>query len=305
MHIRTSEPMVSVCCVTYNHEKYIAEALEGFLMQKTTFPYEIIVGDDCSTDSTRQIIQEYSCKYPGRIYLLTDIVNIGGINNQIRTFGQAKGKYIAMCDGDDYWTDPLKLQKQVDFMECHPDSVICCHYSRVISENGELVYENPAPVKLEFGYEDVLLGKKEETRICSLMMRNNQYISQISSHEWYYKTHGADTFLKLYTLAKEKGKIYVLPEVMSVYRVHRNGIWSMIDPKVRKKRMISDFNIMINHFQYPENYKKKLLNVYISQYFLFDIRHSNIPSAINTIFTLSAIYTVIKMSRKWIHKYFF
>lgn len=277
------EIMVSICCVTYNHENYIAEALNGFLMQETTFNYEIIVGEDCSTDNTRAIIEDYITRYPGRIQLVTDDVNVGGIKNQIRTFQPAKGKYIAMCDGDDYWIDPLKLQKQVDFMEAHKDSIICCHYSRVINEDGELVYESPAPVRLTFDYGDLLLGRKEETRICSLMLRNRPDIDQISSHDWYYKIHGADTFLKLYMLAKGGGKIYVLPEVMSVYRLHRNGVWSSVDPKIQKRRMISDFNILINHFDYSVEYKKELLKLYLRRFFLFDMKELNIQNALNTI----------------------
>ncbi len=281
------ETMVSICCVTYNHGKYIAEALEGFLMQKTNFNFEILVGEDCSTDNTRNIVQDYCLKYPGRIRMVTDEVNVGSIKNQVRIFDQAKGKYIAMCDGDDYWVDPLKLQKQVDFMECHEDSVICCHYSRVIDEDGEVVYVHPEPVGLEFAYEDILIGKKEETRICSLMLQNKEAINQISSQEWYHKTFGADTFLKLYALARQNGKIYVLPEVMSVYRLHRNGVWSMIDAKLRKRRMISDFNIMINNFEYSSVYRKKLLNIYIKEFLLFDLRNLNIDKAINTLLTLA------------------
>lgn len=281
------ETMVSICCVTYNHGKYIAEALEGFLMQKTNFNFEILVGEDCSTDNTRNIVQDYCLKYPGRIRMVTDEVNVGSIKNQVRIFDQAKGKYIAMCDGDDYWVDPLKLQKQFDFMESHEDSVICCHYSRVIDEDGELVYVHPQPVRLEFAYEDVLMGKKEETRICSLMLQNKEAINQISSQEWYHKTFGADTFLKLYALARQNGKIYVLPEVMSVYRLHRNGVWSMIDSKLRKRRMISDFNIMINNFEYSSVYRKKLLNIYIKEFLLFDLRNLNIDKAIYTLLTLA------------------
>lgn len=256
-------------------------------MQETDFPYEIIVGEDCSTDKTRKIIIDYSLRYPGKIKLVTESKNVGGIKNQIRTFEAAKGKYIAMCDGDDYWTDPLKLQKQVDFMERQPDCVICCHYSRVINENGELVYEDPAPVKLEFDYEDVLLGRKDETRICSLMIRNTRIINQISTHDWYHKTFGADTFLKLYALSKENGKIHVLPEVMSVYRLHRAGIYSLIDPKVRKRRVINDFNILIQHFHYSENQKKALRNIYISQYLLFEIKSLKIQRAVKTLINLA------------------
>lgn len=279
-------PLVSICCITYNHEKYIAEALNGFLMQKTNFEYEIIIGEDCSTDLTKSIIEDYCQKYPGRIKLITYKKNIGGIRNQVETFNLSKGKYVAMCDGDDYWTDPLKLQKQVDFMESHPKYVICCHYTRVINDEGELVYENPSPVSLEFDYEDILLGKKEETRICSLMVKNNPEIKKICLEDWYYKTFGADTFLKLYATANTKEKIYVIPEVMAVYRLHKDGVYSLIDGKLRKKKMINDFNILVNNFNYNAHYKKELLKIYISQHLLFDIRNFNIQKALNTLSNL-------------------
>ena len=281
-----SETMVSICCITYNQEKYIAEALEGFLMQKTDFNYEIIIGDDCSTDATSIIIKEYCERYPGKIQLLTKDVNEGALKNILRTLNTAKGKYIAMCDGDDFWTDPQKIQMQVDFMENHPDSSICCHYSRVIDENGELVYQNTAPVRMEFTYEDVLLGRKDETRVCTMMMRNSYHLKHISSQDWFYQVYSADTFFKLYVLERQKGKIYVLPEIMAVYRLHREGIWSMIDSRVRKGKMIDDFNILINNFSYSAKYKKELLKIYLMQYFLFDIRNLKIQKAIHTLITL-------------------
>lgn len=281
-----SETMVSICCITYNQEKYIAEALDGFLIQKADFNYEIIIGDDCSTDNTRNIIEDYCDRYPGKIQLLKKEANEGAIKNILRTLNAAKGKYIAMCDGDDYWTDSRKLQMQVNFMENHPDSSICCHYSRVIDENGELVYQCATPVRMEFTYEDVLLGRKDETRVCSMMMRNSYHLKHISNQDWFYQVYSADTFFKLYVLAHQKGKIYVLPEVMAVYRLHREGVWSMIDSQVRKGKMIDDFNILINNFSYSARYKKELLKIYIMQYFLFDIKNLKIQKAINTLITL-------------------
>ncbi len=281
-----SEMMVSICCITYNQEKYIAEALEGFLMQKTDFNYEIIIGDDCSTDGTRNIIEDYCERFPGKIQLLIKEANGGAVKNILRTLIKGNGKYIAMCDGDYYWTDSRKLQMQVDFMENHPDSSICCHYSRVIDEHGTLVYQSTAPVRMEFTYEDVLLGKKDETRVCTMMMRNSDHLKHISKQDWFYQVYSADTFFKLYILAHQKGKIYVLPEVMAVYRLHREGVWSMIDSKVRKGKMIDDFNILINNFSYSARYKKKLLKIYLMQYFLFDIKNLKIQKAINTLITL-------------------
>jgi glycosyltransferase involved in cell wall biosynthesis len=281
------ENMVSICCITYNQEKFIAEALDGFLMQETNFNYEIIIGDDCSTDATRTIIEEYSKKYPGKIHLLTNNQNEGAVKNLLKTLGAANGKYIAMCDGDDYWTNSQKLQNQVDFMEIHSDSSICCHYSRVIDENGGLVFEDNKPVPLEFTYEDVLLGIKNETRVCTMMMRNNDHLKHIKNQEWFYKVYSADTFFKLYLLSRPQTKLYVLPKVMAVYRLHKNGVWSMIDSQVRKKKMIDDFNILINNFAYSALHKRELLKIYLRQYFLFDVKNFKIQNAINTLITLS------------------
>ena len=120
------EITVSICCITYNHEKYIAQCLDSFLMQRTSFRYEIILGEDCSTDSTRSIAEAYARQYPDRIRLLTGPVNVGAQKNLLRVLKRAAGKYIALCDGDDFWTDPAKLQKQVDFLENNPSYTMCC-----------------------------------------------------------------------------------------------------------------------------------------------------------------------------------
>ncbi len=275
--------MVSVCCITYNHACYIAQALEGFLMQKTNFKYEILIGEDSSTDHTKSIIQDYCGRYPGEITLISHENNIGGIRNHIDVLTRAKGKYVALCDGDDYWTDATKLQKQVDFLEANEDYVICCHHTKVIDDQGNTVYLKGYPEALEFGYKDVLLGKREETRICSLMMRNIKEVRDVMAQSWYTSTYGTDTFLKLYAVANTGKKIYVLPDVMASYRYHKGGIWSMIDPKVRKSRIISDFKLTIKNFKYSSFQKRQLLYIYLKQYFLFDIRYFNFSSAFQTI----------------------
>lgn len=114
---KVNAPLVSVFMMAYNHEKYISEAIEGVLMQNTNFDFDIVIGEDCSTDNTRQIILDYQRKYPGKFKLLLHKENIGAMANQQAVFSVCTGKYIAMCEGDDYWTDPYKLQKQVDFLE--------------------------------------------------------------------------------------------------------------------------------------------------------------------------------------------
>ena len=113
--------MVSICMITYNHANYIRQAIEGVMMQRTSFDIELIIGDDCSTDSTRDICLRFQKTYPGKIRLNEKINNIGPIKNFIKTLGACTGKYVAICEGDDYWVDPLKLQKQVDFLESNND----------------------------------------------------------------------------------------------------------------------------------------------------------------------------------------
>lgn len=279
----TSDVMVSICCITYNHEQYIAQALEGFVTQKTNFKVEILIGEDCSTDATCAVIQEYIDRYPGLIRLLTGTRNIGAIQNQIRVMSAATGKYIAMCDGDDFWIDPYKLQKQVDFLEHYPEYVMCCHYTKVIDDANQLVYVNDKPVGIEHDYQDVLLGQREETRVCSLMIKNISEVREIMHQDWYFDTYGSDTLFKLYALFKTGEKIYVMPEVMACYRHHPGGIWSMIDSRIRKRKMVDDFNITIKHFSYSGALKRKLRKFYLNNYFLFDMRYMNFRGAFATI----------------------
>ena len=126
-------PLLSIVTITYNHEPFIAKTIEGVLMQQVKFPIELIIAEDCSTDGTRAICQRYAEEYPDLIRLITSDSNVGAIANERRAMLAARGKYIAFCEGDDYWTDPLKLQKQVDFLESHPDYSVtfhrCKHYN--------------------------------------------------------------------------------------------------------------------------------------------------------------------------------
>lgn len=124
------KPLVSICCITYNHEKYIRDALEGFVMQETNFPFEVLIHDDASTDRTADIIREYEKKYPDiikPIYQKENQYSKGIKISATYNFPRAQGKYIALCEGDDFWTDKKKLQIQTDFMEKNNDFVFCCH----------------------------------------------------------------------------------------------------------------------------------------------------------------------------------
>ena len=115
-----AEPLVSVCMTAYNHAPYIGRAIEGVLSQRTTFAVELVLSDDCSTDGTGAICRDYAARYPDRIRLLTGDVNVGMRANYRRTIEACRGRYVAMCDGDDWWCDPLKLQRQVEALEADP-----------------------------------------------------------------------------------------------------------------------------------------------------------------------------------------
>lgn len=137
----SDEVVVSICCITYNQAPYIRQCLEGFMMQQTDFPIEVLIHDDASTDGTTEIIKEYEAKYPDIIKPIYEEENQwvkGRRGSAVFNFPRAKGKYIAMCEGDDYWTDSLKLQKQVDFLEANPEYSMACSDATILTSEGEL-----------------------------------------------------------------------------------------------------------------------------------------------------------------------
>ena len=155
-----SKPLVTIICTVYNHEKYIKETLNGFLLQRTSFPFDIIVHDDASTDGTAAIIREYAEKYPGIIKPIFETENqfskhdgsLGKIMKEA-----CKSKYIAMCEGDDFWTDPYKLQKQVEFMEAHPQCSLCCSDAKIL-ECGAFLSWKRYETDCMVPPEDIIIG---------------------------------------------------------------------------------------------------------------------------------------------------
>lgn len=243
-----SEVMVSVCMITYNHEAFIKEAIEGVLMQQTSFPIELVIGEDCSTDRTREICIEYQQKYPDKIRLLLNEKNLGMMPNFIQTLNACTGKYIALCEGDDYWTDPLKLQKQVDFLEENEAYAICFH-------DVEVVFENKVPEKGKgFEYE----GNKDEFTFDDLLFTGNLMHTPSVVFRRQEKTFPeidavtGDYFLHLYNAYY--GKIKRLREKMACYRVHDNGVFSNRgnwDPKRRLEfflKQLKAFEFFKKHF---------------------------------------------------------
>lgn len=211
---------VSVCVFTYNYANYIAQALDSILLQKCSFPVEIIIGDDLSTDNTRDIARKYQALYPDIIRLSFNETNIGGTRNWIKTMKQCRGKYIALLDGDDYFTDPLKLQKQYDALEKNSDAVLCLHgveekYEDVIGADKIVLFNRD-----EYYLED-FLRKGWFVRTSSTFFRNNIVFDE--PPEWVYDfPYRYDTILHVFLCSN--GKAINLKEVMSVWRKHSKGM---------------------------------------------------------------------------------
>ena len=224
-----SRPKVSIILLTYNHVKWITQAVESVLMQKTNFDYELTIVEDCSTDGTREKVIDFQGRFPERITL-----NLSDTNGKYRTnlaaaFLACTGQYIAQLDGDDYWTSPYKLQKQADFLDAHPECTLCFHNVRAFDEDGieEPWYQNPADQEEITSLEDLLV--ENYIASCSPMFRGGIVET---FPEWYYDASWADW--PLYILHAQRGKIGYLNDVMGAWRIHNQGMWSGL----RKPQMV-------------------------------------------------------------------
>lgn len=187
-------PLLSVVTVTYNHEPYIARAIEGVMSQKVDFPIELIIADDCSTDGTLEVCREFESRYPGVIRILPSSCNMGAVANERRAFEAARGKYVATCEGDDWWDDPQKLQKQVSFLESHPDYSVCFHrYRRFIAAEDR--FEDDGIAYLFDGKEDIEISMHQFmhrwcTQYLTMVFRRECYDSSLPErYEYFRDTH--------------------------------------------------------------------------------------------------------------------
>ncbi|GHU41949.1 hypothetical protein FACS1894190_10660 [Spirochaetia bacterium] len=223
--LSTETPLVTIVCTTYNHEKFIRDALESFVTQKTNFPFQAIIADDCSTDKTPDIIREYEQQYPDIIKPIYRGQNIGAMNNGIDTLSRAHSKYVISNEGDDYFTNPQKLQKQVDFLEVHPECSICFHPVEIIFEDNSRPIEIfPSPEhrfnKTLLSLGDILKHNFIQTNSCMYRWRfvnediQDVFPKDILPGDWY-----------LHLLHTQTGCIGFIDEVMSVYRRHSGGMW--------------------------------------------------------------------------------
>ena len=244
--------LVSVHMITFNHEQYIGQAIDGVLFQKTTFKFELVIGEDCSTDKTANIVKEYSNKYPHIIKARCNTKNMGSLNNSLNVFGICTGKYLALCEGDDYWTDPNKLQKQVDFLEANDDYAICFHKTDCINnETKEQLFEQPSIVENTI-YEFTDFIKFNPIATASVLFER-KYIEQLPI--WFDKAIFGDLTLYLIILLNSKKKAVCLNDTMSVYRIHSKGVHG--NAHLSKKGLIKAYK---EHIVFWIFIKKHLMN---------------------------------------------
>ena len=237
------KPLVSVCMITYNHESYIAQAIESVLMQQTDFEYELVIGEDCSTDETRAIVRAFGDRYPQRIRVLLAEHNQGSYGNAVATLTACRGQYIASLEGDDYWIDPTKLQQQVAFLDSHPEFSICAHWVQNIDDSGSVI-EPPiftgSDCPETFNISDALAGIIVHAN--SWLFRNN-----LSELEKYFSLlkHLPPIDNALLLIILKHGQGYCINAFLGAYRYHPSGMWTS------RSRHIKAFDILSYYYLIP------------------------------------------------------
>lgn len=249
---KTDEMMVSITCVAFNHEDYINTTLDSFLMQETSFPFEILINDDVSSDRTVEILKEYESKFPNIVKPVYQTENqySQGINTMAILFPFIKGKYVAFCDGDDYWIDKEKLQIQVDAMEKHPEVDLCFHpsYKDVNGNRTEVMAQHANEDKI-FEFEHSVKGHGDFAETASMMFTN----SLISSlPEWFMTAMPGDYVSEV--MGAERGGSLYLNRIMSVYRAGLEGGWTEGEMRKTTEERRESLNNIADQLTFLDNY---------------------------------------------------
>jgi glycosyltransferase involved in cell wall biosynthesis len=286
MSSNSEELMVSVDMITYKHEQFLAQAIEGVLMQETNFRYELIIADDCSPDNTASIVNHYIKNHPkGKIIrYYRHEKNKGMQANADFALQKCTGKYIALCEGDDYWTDPLKLQKQVDFLEANSDFSMCFHGVLDLKElKFDEAYNKSFHGRDEINFEDFLTGNGFFPRTCSTVIRNSDFIKS----KFINYSHKLFTDLSLKLIPSFYGKTKYLNESMAVYRVNEGSVMGRYKIRDYLFDQICEIENLINFFK-PDNrivFLIKLRNTYQFQLAGYELLLRNYISGFKLFFT--------------------
>lgn len=244
--------MVSVYMITYNHEAFIGMAIESVMMQKTNFPFELVIGEDNSTDNTRAICNYYLKKYPDKIKLITSENNVGAQANFLRTMRACSHKYIAMCEGDDYWVDVNKLQKQVEFLETNSDYTMVCHESLMFYQNMEKPprYFSMFNTPKYISFEDIC--KKWSIATATIVFRQ-EIVNEICNFHEKYNVHNEDLLVQMF--CAHYGKVWFLNEIMAAYRMTLSGSSMSALYKEKAGLLLEKKHTLFNNFNDYTNKK--------------------------------------------------
>lgn len=260
------DPDISVCMISYNHGNFIAQAIESILKQKINRSLELVIGEDLSTDGTREICEYYHDLYPDIIRILPQKERLGMTKNFFRTLLECRGKYIAICEGDDYWIDPFKLQKQYDFLENNSSFTLCFHNTLVIDEINNKQHLFGFYNKSFYDGYDLL--KKWLFATSSAFFRN---ILEKPLPRFFLDATHPDLLLFLYLA--ERGKMAFINETMSVYRIHSGGITKNLFEKnlehnLKHIKQIKQMKIYFDT-KYSSLFEKRMSNYLLSTSYLF------------------------------------
>lgn len=239
------KPFLAIWMVTYNHGAYIRQAIESVMMQRANFAYKLYIGEDCSTDQTAQICRELSLKYPGKIELFLNDSNLGPHANALQVYDacfKSGAKYIAMLEGDDYWTDTHKLQKQVNFLEDHPDFVLSFHPIQILNAQNQLIDDFLTKVPVDYQTIETLARHGNYIHTPSVVFRN--CLSSLPS-EFEHCAIG-DYFL--YLVLAQQGKLYYFEDKMAVYR-YGVGTFSGNSTLSMARKNLKLFTCVLSYFK--------------------------------------------------------
>jgi glycosyltransferase involved in cell wall biosynthesis len=248
--VMNRDPLVSVHMITFNHEPYIARAIEGVLMQERDFPIELVIGEDCSTDGTCEIVLRYQKKHPETIRVLTSERNVGAVANELRTDRACRGKYVAFCEGDDRWHHPLKLQKQVDYLESHPEvGLVFGAYDRFYVETGRLEQWRPTSTangKRGDKFTMMLDGEYPCPLTCTVCMRRDLYQSIRENNPDNYSDEFPMTDTQTWLEAARVSGIERINESLATHNILPESLAQSKDAGRRIRFAMSDYRLLLH-----------------------------------------------------------
>lgn len=284
-------PEVTVCVITYNHEKYISQCLESIISQECNFSYEVVIRDDCSTDSTKKIIESFRKKHPNIIRLIDSDKNIGANKNLLKVFEKSRGRYIALCEGDDYWINSKKLQIQIDAMRAHAGATFCSHACRIHDREGlgEVAYIKGVNSLAETTCDDILNVSGQFSPTGSYFF-TREAISTLP--EWFADAPVGDFFIEMYGVVAGRG--LHLNQPMSAYRTFSENSWSTQNNEQNAQQLVNfsmKMSTYLRQMSETENFR--------SFDFSRKIAASDFNAAIGALLTANANLFRLAIQKSW------